>query len=1274
MKSNCLAWLSRCSYYKKEVVGAVLLLGLASAHAQDLPDILVNHDGLINGVQDTSGPAGGEFTYRAKVKLNAGPDATGVTLEQTLPVGAYFRSISSSPADIRCTPTLSADTLITTANQKITCGVGNVSTAFKWVDFNVVLPTVGTTWTAITSAKLPDPYGLEDGDSGLNNKDLKRNFTASKATDLGVQLSTDAAPSGVANGDSYNYLIDVTNYGPASLTADGYARVTFELPAGARLDGTITEGGWSCNPNSGPLAAGVIECKYPNPTPGEYLAGVPLPTITVPVRAQMGGDIGAAVSVDGFLNPTTQMPDGRKTNNTASIIVRSVGADYTDVSLGKTVAPTLLDASAANNLVTYTLTVKREGGALPPENIVVTDTLPTGVSFGAFAASNDPLWACTHNAALIRCTWAGGAAYTGAQNSSLPAIKFDATVPGQTAGNSVLNTANVSVKDGTEPNTANNKSSAELTFSNRAQLAISKTGPQRPVKKGEPFPYSIVLTNNGPMPIAAGTVITVTDTPSAKLMLKDVVAASSATGAACSGLPQTNTAGGVSSTCTIPVPAGGLAVGSTLQLTINAQADDITEEYARFTNTVTTGNLPGRDSEEVSATASATVSDRSGDLEITKVIQTPPAQAKTGQQITYRLTVTNKATSNQVAQDIKITDVLKDLVVSTDGKTDSHTPYPNGGFISTMLVNEASMPAYPQIGTTPAGDTKVICPAPSGSATSTERTLVCTVDYLAAGASVSVDVTIIPRVPTATPTTATPMPYANTATAYSSFINDPTPTDNTASASHSITPLVDLTVVKQVSPILEVAAGQPATYTITTKNLGPSSAQSVKMVDTLPLNAIMVGEPDAANGGVCKHSAGASPMNGRQGGTLTCEWTTDLPRGQQYVVTYKARSVGGDPVGGVHSCITGTVNTEAKMDNCVEVSTATEETDLTNNTANASISLKPAVLDVQIQMSHSDDGLVLGGTTEYTMTITNDSNADSYATNVRVRDLFPAEGSNATFSYQDGLDVAGSAAGIKTGYTSGVSSGLSAAICSQQPAVGATTGPLECVIPLMAPGDRVTIKFTMKAESLPTGASTGTIFHSATVKPAETEYMPTVDALKNNSTTDRTSTSTRANAVDYGVDKSVASTMFRPGDTVTYTLVVTNYGQTTPAPAATLTDALPQGLLFESVTGGACTTPAVGTNGTVECPVPALGKGASQTFTIVAKLDDPYTGAYPLINKARVAAPGDTNPDNDESSARTTTPPPNVAGIPTLSQWGMIVLSLLLAGFAARRMSTRQRY
>jgi uncharacterized repeat protein (TIGR01451 family) len=1255
---------------------AASLLGAlgATAQAQDIPDILVNHDGLIAGEQGTSGPAGGAFTYRAKVKLNTGPTATGVVLTQVLPVGAIFRSISTQPSGISCAPSLAADTVITSANQTFTCQVGSVTSDFKWVDFNVVLPTVGSTWKAVTSASLPQPYGTNDADGGLNNINLERNFTASVATDFGVRLTSPASATGVNNGELYNYTIDVTSYGPEALPAGGFARVTFELPSGAPLDGAITTNGWTCTPSSGALLTGLVTCDFANPTSptaGTYFSGSALPSIIVPVRSQMGGPIGAAVSVEGFDAPGVPRADGRKTNNTASLIVQSTGGDYTDVSLSKTVDKPLLDTSDAANAVTYTLAVERKGGALQPEQVVVTDTLPVGVNFAAFVAGNDPRWNCSRALQVITCNWDTGAPYTGANNSAFPSIKFTATVPGQAAGTSLTNNAVVSVKPGTEPNTANNKSSAEVVFSNRAQLAVSKSGPQRPVKKGEQFPYTIVVTNNGPMPIAAGTPISVTDTPSANLRLMGM-GAGGAAGWACPGLPE---AAGIASTCTIN---SALPVGSSLTLVLLAQVDTLTGEYAQFTNAVTTGPLPGRDGETVSAQAAVTVSELSGDLVLSKVIQTPASPAKSGNPVTYRLTVTNKAGSTQTAQQVKITDVLKNLVIAGDGdgNTGATGRFPNGGFVSAVV--SSPMPTYPAATDNSylAGTTSVACPVPSGDKSSTERTLICTADYLAPGASVSVDVTIIPRVATATPTATTPMDYKNEASAYSSFINDPTPADNVADVTYQMTPLVDLTVKKQVSPTNEVAAGQPATYTVTTQNLGPSSAQSVRMVDTLPPNAILVGEPTAP-GATCTHSAGAGNMNGRQGGTMTCEWTTDLARGAQYVVTYKARSVGGDPVGGAYSCITGATRTEARMDNCVVVSTATEETDLTNNTANATIALKPAVVDMQIQMRHSDDGLVLGGTTEYTLTVTNDANSDSYATNVNISEMFPAAGSTATFSYQGGLTVTGVSGGVRTGYVSGVTSGISAALCTTVPAVGATSGPLGCVIPLMAPGDSIVIKFTLKADALPAGAKTGTVFHTATVKPAETEYMPGYDALANNSTTDRTSTSSTAQAVDYGVTKTGPSSMFLPGDTVTYTITVNNWGQTVPAPPATMTDALPAGLLFTSMTtpaGATCTTPAVGTNGTVSCNIPTLAKGASLVFTITAEIEKPYTGAYPLVNKATVSAPGDTNPDNDESTTTTTTPPPPTpTGIPTLSQWGLILLSLLMAAFALRQGAAQRR-
>src|SRR5207302_7037946 len=73
-----------------------------------------------------------------------------------------------------------------------------------------------------------------------------------------------------------------------------------------------------------------------------------------------------------------------------------------------------------------------------------------------------------------------------------------------------------------------------------------------------------------------------------------------------------------------------------------------------------------------------------------------------------------------------------------------------------------------------------------------------------------------------------------------------------------------------------------------------------------------------------------------------------------------------------------------------------------------------------------------------------------------------------------------------------------------------------------------------------------------------------------------------------------------PGTNGSYSVTVKNNGPS-DAQGAQMNDPLPAGTTFVSVVapgGWACTTPAVGTNGTVNCTTPTLALNASAVFTI----------------------------------------------------------------------------
>ena len=129
---------------------------------------------------------------------------------------------------------------------------------------------------------------------------------------------------------------------------------------------------------------------------------------------------------------------------------------------------------------------------------------------------------------------------------------------------------------------------------------------------------------------------------------------------------------------------------------------------------------------------------------------------------------------------------------------------------------------------------------------------------------------------------------------------------------------------------------------------------------------------------------------------------------------------------------------------------------------------------------------------------------------------------------------------------------------------------------------------------------------------------------------------------DLGVVKTVSHKIVAPGDTLTWTVVGTNYGPATST-GFVLADQLPAGVQFVSASASGaltCTTPAVGSSGAVTCTAPSVpaapAAGSSLTLTIVATVPSSTADGTLLLNVATVAGDQtepvpDPHPNRDQT-------------------------------------------
>jgi len=923
--------------------------------------------------------AGGTTTFTLTVP-NVGTlptDGTPVTVTDNVPSGAAgFDSIAiASAPGWACTVAAGTTNLTCTRSDPLAPGASYPSIVFTAVVHNPVSPTIQNT-AAVSGG----------GDSDATNNTATDAGAGVSLADVHVTKTVDQ--SVVPSGGKVTFDLEVGNTGPSSATA-----VTLEDALGSNYTDV------SVVPSQGTCTT-AVHCDLGDLAPNA--------SATIRITATV---VATDTTLTNSATVASSTADPVTADNTATASFRV--PITSDLNLTKTVtanpAAPFPTAGLADGAI-YTITV-RNAGPDTANGVRVDDPLPPSFTPSTVSA---PGFTCAIEAAAggtqaVICTRPTLAVADGTLTISITGTFADSA-----AGTIVPNGARADSSD-LDPNPASAADTVSTLVIPAADLQLQKSAPAAVVAPGGTTDFALTLVNNGPSPANATTV---TDTLPAGLTF--VSASPGCTGAGAAVTCAVGIlAAGATTTVTITAQAAVSAAGQTLANSATASTTtpdpDTSNNQAATTVDVAT---PSADL-ALSKTASAASIDVGGTLDFTLALHNNGPDPADAAMVTDTLpdgltfvsasqgctaagsTVTCDAgvlTSDQTA-----TFTISASATSAAGQTltnsatgSSSTPDPDASNnAATAAVAVASPPPPPPpppapqssgqpdlVASKSASSTTVdvgsdvtflLGVANHGSADATGVTVTddlapglgittlpngctaagsrvtCSVGTLPAGTSRSFPVTLRPTASLAGRT------VTNIATT-SGNETDPTPTDDAAQATITVSPLADLDATANVSPA-PLPAGKTATYTITIDDKGPSSASGVEATDILPtgLTPILV-----------------TPSQGKcttAGQKITCELGS-LPSGGSAQITIDAR---------VDASLAGKT-----VKDTVTVASAERDPDPANNSATLTSRVgKPArQLDLSVRIAARERVLHTGGVLHFTITAANHS--DITATGVRV--------------------------------------------------------------------------------------------------------------------------------------------------------------------------------------------------------------------------------------------------------------------------------------------------
>jgi uncharacterized repeat protein (TIGR01451 family) len=389
-----------------------------------------------------------------------------------------------------------------------------------------------------------------------------------------------------------------------------------------------------------------------------------------------------------------------------------------------------------------------------------------------------------------------------------------------------------------------------------------------------------------------------------------------------------------------------------------------------------------------------------------------------------------------------------------------------------------------------------------------------------------------------------------------------------------------------------VEQGDTLTYTIAGKNNGQDGTSGFILRDPIPANSTYVPgsisvtkntgattgiQSDALADDLGEYDSANTQVVARLGVGSSATLGGNVRPGNEYEVKFKVKVNGPNP------------NPVTPGTSVINTATASflSQTTGTPLTAKSSASSTVAAPDLRILKTRTGASFVAGGTSEYTLAVSNNGTAKTQGT-VTVSDPIPT-----------GLTVTAINA---PGWT-----------CNPLPAAF-----LNC----------------SRSDSLAAGSAYPPIVVTVAIGDDvadEVENTSTVSGGGDANLGDNTSSSTNpaSRIADLAIVKTPSKTNLTVGETFTYDLTVTNNGPSR-ATSVTITDDLPNGLTYisSSPPPGCVIQPP---SGVLACVVGDLPNGQSRTVTITVKTDQDANGT--IRNVATVAGQQtDPNPANNTDS------------------------------------------